>query len=167
MTHFTLPFESPIGRLTLVASGEALVAIEFPGRAPSGASGAGHAVLERAREQLREYFAGRRTAFDLPLAPRGTEFQRAVWREIAAIPFGETLSYAEVARRVGRPGAARAVGAATGRNPIPLVVPCHRVVGADGSLTGFGGGLETKRWLLAHEGARRARMRGDSQGVLL
>ncbi len=164
MTLYALPIESPLGQLTLVASDDALVAVEFPGRAPRGARGAGHPVLERAREQLGEYFQGRRTAFDLPLAPPGTPFQRAVWKELCAIPFGQTLSYGELARRVGRPGAARAVGAANGQNPIAIIVPCHRVIGADGSLTGYGGGVERKRWLLAHE---RAAALPARQGVLL
>lgn len=149
----TLVLETPIGRLTLAASGEALVAIDFPGGARTGPDGAGLPVLERARQQLLEYFAGSRTSFDLPCAPAGTAFQRAVWRELAAIPFGETRSYGELAARLGRPAAARAVGAANGRNPLPVVIPCHRVIGADGSLTGYGGGEERKRWLLRHERA--------------
>jgi methylated-DNA-[protein]-cysteine S-methyltransferase len=108
-------------------------------------------VVGDARAQLAAYFAGERTAFDLPLAMRGTAFNLRVWAELRGIPYGETASYADVARRLGSPGAARAVGAANARNPIPIIVPCHRVVGADGSLTGFGGGIERKRWLLAHE----------------
>jgi methylated-DNA-[protein]-cysteine S-methyltransferase len=103
--------------------------------------------------QLEEYFAGRRQDFDLPLAPRGSEFQRRVWEELSRIPYGVTISYAELAARVGRPGAARAVGRANGTNPIPVVIPCHRVIGADGSLTGYGGGMPLKRALLALEGA--------------
>ena len=101
--------------------------------------------------QLGEYFAGERTRFDLALAPAGTRFQRAVWAALRTIPYGETRTYTEQAVAVGRPSAVRAVGAANGRNPIAIVVPCHRVVGADGSLTGFGGGIDRKRWLLAHE----------------
>jgi methylated-DNA-[protein]-cysteine S-methyltransferase len=112
-----------------------------------------HAVLRQAQAQLAEYFAGQRRDFDLPLAPQGTEFQREVWWELANIPFGGTISYAELALRVGRPTATRAVGAANGRNPLPIVLPCHRVIGADGSLTGFGGGLPTKEFLLQLEGA--------------
>src|SRR5690606_15317652 len=100
-----------------------------------------------------EYLAGSRRHFDLPLAPRGTDFQRSVWLALADIPFGSTLSYAALATRVGRPSATRAVGAANGRNPLPIVPPCHRVLGADGSLTGFGGGLPTRRFLLGLEGA--------------
>ncbi len=102
---------------------------------------------------LREYFAGKRTTFDLDVAPEGTAFQRRVWRELAKIPFGKTWTYAQLARRVGKPGAARAVGAANGANPVSVVIPCHRVVGSDGSLTGYGGGLGRKEALLALEGA--------------
>jgi len=103
--------------------------------------------------QLADYFAGRRQDFDLPVDPPGTPFQRQVWAELARIPYGRTVSYGELARRVGRPAAARAVGAANGANPVPIVLPCHRVIGADGSLTGYGGGLPIKRALLALEGA--------------
>lgn len=104
-----------------------------------------------ASRQLREYFAGERTVFDLPLAPRGTEFQRRVWSALLEIPAGATCFYGEIAARVGRPSASRAVGAANGQNPLVVVVPCHRVVGANGTLTGYGGGLDRKRWLLEHE----------------
>ena len=105
------------------------------------------------RAQLGEYFAGRRRTFDLPLTPEGTTFQCSVWMALRAIPYGATISYRALAERIGRPSAMRAVGAANGRNPLPIVVPCHRVIGADGSLTGFGGGLPTKRFLLELEGA--------------
>jgi methylated-DNA-[protein]-cysteine S-methyltransferase len=111
------------------------------------------AVLEATRAQLAEYFAGRRTTFDLPLAPRGTPFQLRVWEALRGIPYGRTISYLDLARRVADDKATRAVGAANGRNPLPIVVPCHRVIGADGSLVGFGGGIARKRWLLSHEGA--------------
>jgi methylated-DNA-[protein]-cysteine S-methyltransferase len=109
--------------------------------------------LAQAARQLDEYFAGERREFDLPLAPMGTPFQLAVWRELRRIPFGETRSYGEIARRLCRPAASRAVGLAAGANPIAIVVPCHRVIGSDGSLTGFGGGLQRKAWLLGHEQA--------------
>jgi len=102
--------------------------------------------------QLNEYFHGGRKSFDLPLAPEGTPFQQAVWKELLRIPFGQTRSYGDVAKRLGRPTLTRAVGAANGANPIPIIIPCHRVIGADGSLTGYGGGLEIKSKLLAHEG---------------
>jgi methylated-DNA-[protein]-cysteine S-methyltransferase len=153
-------FDSPIGRLTLVADGAALAALHLPAHAetPPGQETPHDPLLSAARAQLAEYFAGQRRDFDLPLAPQGTAFQRAVWRELLHIPFGATASYGEVALRVGRPRAVRAVGGANGRNPIALIVPCHRVIGSNGTLTGYGGGLPTKRWLLAHE-ARQLSLR--------
>jgi methylated-DNA-[protein]-cysteine S-methyltransferase len=153
---------TPIGELTLTASDTALAAVYFPTsrHGPPPAERAGwieddgtHTVLARARTQLEEYFAGSRTRFDLPLDAAGSVFERRVWEALLAIPFGSTTSYGELARRLGDPRATRAVGAANGKNPIPIIVPCHRVIGADGDLTGFGGGIERKRWLLAHEGA--------------
>ncbi len=117
----------------------------------SGADDGDSAVLAEAARQLREYFAGDRTAFTIPLDLVGTPFQLDAWRHLAEIPYGETVSYAEQARRVGRPRAVRAIGAANGSNPVPIVLPCHRVIGSDGSLTGFGGGLHVKRALLEHE----------------
>ena len=148
--------ESPVGTLTLAASDEGLHAIEFPeNRHPVKGREAWHAgdhpVLQEARQQLKAYFEGRLNTFDLPLAPRGTEFQLRVWHALRAIPFGATCSYLDIARAIGKPTATRAVGAANGRNPIPIVVPCHRVIGANGSLTGFGGGVPTKRFLLRLE----------------
>ncbi len=112
------------------------------------------ARLRPVERALKQYFRGQRTSFDLEVAPVGTAFQRKVWNQLRRIPFGETLSYAQLAKRVGRPGAARAVGAANGANPISVVIPCHRVIGSDGSLTGYGGGMERKRKLLEHEGVR-------------
>jgi methylated-DNA-[protein]-cysteine S-methyltransferase len=109
-------------------------------------------LLEASR-QLQAYFAGERREFDLPLAPYGSDFQRRVWSALLEIPYGETISYLELARRLGDPRAVRAVGSANGRNPISIIIPCHRVIGADGSLVGYGGGLERKRWLLRHEAA--------------
>lgn len=149
---------SPVGALTLVAEDAGLVAVlwpdDHPGRVPlpPQEEAPAHPLLVTAAAQLGEYFAGTRTAFDLPLAPRGTEFQRAVWSALGAIPFGETRSYADIARALGRPAATRAVGAANGRNPLSIVLPCHRVLGSDGALTGFAGGLATKRYLLGLEG---------------
>jgi methylated-DNA-[protein]-cysteine S-methyltransferase len=147
--------DTPVGPLTLVAEGDALVGVwmvdqrHHPGDASHGpAADPGDPVLALAAEQLRQYFAGERTAFDLPLAPRGTEFQRRVWHALREIPYGETTSYGELAQRLGSPGASRAVGLANGRNPIGIVIPCHRVVGSAGSLTGYGGGIERKRLLL-------------------
>ncbi|HEU4887505.1 MAG TPA: methylated-DNA--[protein]-cysteine S-methyltransferase [Thermoanaerobaculia bacterium] len=109
---------------------------------------------DRVVRQINEYFAGKRQAFELELAPRGTAFQLAVWNALREIPYGDTISYAELARRIGKPAAVRAVGAANGANPIPVIIPCHRVIGSNGSLTGYGGGIERKQWLLAHEGRR-------------
>jgi methylated-DNA-[protein]-cysteine S-methyltransferase len=144
--------DSPIGPLGLVASDVGLQGVLFDGRRirAEGPS----AVLDETVAQLDAYFDGELSTFDLPLALDGTDFQRRCWLALASIPYGQTVSYGEQARRLGLgPDAARAVGAANGQNPLPLVLPCHRVIGADGSLTGFGGGLETKRFLLEHEGA--------------
>ena len=144
--------DSPIGSLGLVASNIGLRELLFDGRnvRPEGRS----PVLADATRQLEEYFDGDRVVFDLPLELHGTEFQRRCWVALASIPYGQTVSYGEQARRLGFDRTrARAVGAANGQNPLPLVLPCHRVVGADGSLTGFGGGLHVKRFLLEHEGA--------------
>ncbi|MDI9239142.1 methylated-DNA--[protein]-cysteine S-methyltransferase [Lysobacter sp. LF1] len=149
---------SPVGPLLLAASEDGLHLIEFhtprhPMRRGEDWRKGEHDTLHRTARQLDEYFAGTRRDFDLPLAPRGTPFQQHVWRTLADIPYGETISYSQLAHRVGRPTAVRAVGAANGRNPLPLVLPCHRVIGSDGSLTGFGGGLPTKEFLLTMEGA--------------
>lgn len=156
--------DSPLGRVLLVALRGRLSGLYFEGQwdepdlgqAPDEDErvGAGDAaVLDRASEQLQAYFEGRRRRFDLPLELVGTAFQREVWQALLAIPFGATSTYREVAARIGRPQAVRAVGGAIGRNPVSIVVPCHRVVGSDGSLTGFGGGLPRKRALLGIEGA--------------
>jgi methylated-DNA-[protein]-cysteine S-methyltransferase len=151
------PVATPIGTLRVIGSDAGLRAILWAGEdVPGGvADDDGFAVLAEAATQLRAYFAGDRTTFDLPLDLVGTEFQVQAWRALADVPFGTTVSYGDQARRLGRPTAFRAVGAANGRNPIPIVLPCHRIVGADGSLTGFGGGLDTKRWLLDHEARDR------------
>lgn len=170
--HLRRAVASPLGTLTLLSDGEALTGLLLPGETPaSGPMGAraehlsahaGHpaaALLDAAAAQLDEYFAGRRRVFDLPLGLPGTPFQRRVWRTLLDIRYGETVCYADVAARTGRPGAARAIGAAVGRNPVAVIVPCHRVVGADGSLTGYAGGLPAKRALLRLErdGVRTAR----------
>jgi len=150
--------DSPVEPLLLAASEAGLRLIEFHSprhpmaRLPDWKEGS-NAILDATRAQLGEYFSGSRKDFDLPLALQGTAFQQDVWRTLATIPYGETISYAQLARRVGKPTAMRAVGAANGRNPLPIVLPCHRVIGADGSLTGFGGGLPTKQFLLELEGA--------------
>jgi methylated-DNA-[protein]-cysteine S-methyltransferase len=151
--------ETPIGKLTVVAAATGIRRILWDGEdPPEGAIEGGSHILDDAVTQIREYFAGARTRFDLPLDLGGTPFQQKVWLELATIPFGTTISYGEQARRIGRPQAARAVGAANGRNPVPVVLPCHRVIGSGGALTGFGGGLDTKRSLLRHEAeVRRAR----------
>ena len=152
--------DSPVGRLKLVATDEGLAAIlwatDRPGRVrlKPDAEDAGHPVLAEAARQLAEYFDGRRRTFDLKLDFAGTAFQRKVWSALLTIPFGETRSYAEIARQIGSPGASRAVGAANGRNPISIMAPCHRVIGAGGKLTGFAGGLEAKAYLLELESGR-------------
>jgi len=149
---------TPIGELLLVADPDgALTAVHLPGRHGStDGLQRNDALLEPARRQLTEYFAGERTEFDLPLRPTGAPFQLRVWEKLATIPYGETVSYGEIARELGHPTASRAVGAANGRNPIAIVVPCHRVIGANGSLTGYAGGLEQKRALLDLEAGRAA-----------
>lgn len=154
--------DSPIGVLTLVASDEGLTHVLFEGQEPTDVGLPADLpevdddpTLEAAAAQLGEYFDGGRRSFDLPLDLRGTDFQVEAWRQLARVPYGETRSYGEQAEAIGRPGAFRAVGAANGRNPIPVILPCHRIVGADGSLTGFAGGLDTKRRLLNLEQAQQ------------
>lgn len=155
---FTRTIDSPVGPLFLAASDAGLHAVEFAEhrhpvpRGDDWCAGA-HPVLDAAATQLGEYFAGTRRSFALPLAARGTAFQQQVWDGLTRIPYGRTASYVELARMVGKPTASRAVGAANGRNPLSIVVPCHRVIGASGALTGFGGGLPTKVFLLTLEGA--------------
>ena len=155
---------SPVGELALLGDGEALTGLYMTDHRhrpplPPGAR-RDDAAFAGARRQLGEYFAGERTEFELPVRMEGTPFQRAVWRALLEIGYGETISYGELARRIGRPDASRAVGLANGRNPISIVVPCHRVIGSSGALTGYGGGLERKRFLLDLESpalfARRA-----------
>ena len=157
MIHYQY-IDSPVDPLLLAADEHGMRLIEFHSprhrlaRLAHWREG-DNAVLQAARVQLSEYFGGTRTCFELPLAPQGTPFQQQVWFALADIPYGQTASYAQLALRVGKPTAMRAVGAANGRNPLPIVLPCHRVIGADGSLTGFGGGLPTKQFLLELEGA--------------
>lgn len=163
MNYCTL--ESPIGKLLAAEAGDALQIIRFPS-GPKGLSGSASGeprpdwrpvnpqdpgVLHELQQQLDAYFAGRLRRFELPLDPQGTAFQRSVWAALQKIPYGQTVSYGALAERIGRPAAARAVGAANGRNPIPIVIPCHRVIGSSGRLTGFGGGLCTKQALLELE----------------
>jgi methylated-DNA-[protein]-cysteine S-methyltransferase len=151
--------DSPHGRMLLVASDDGLTGVYFDGQKyhPQLEAGwrhdARHAPLRQAKRELAEYFDGERKRFETALAPEGTPFQRAVWKAISTVGFGKTITYGELAQRAGCPGSARAAGAATGRNPISIIVPCHRIVGSNGSLTGYAGGLEKKRALLALEGA--------------
>lgn len=146
-------YDSPIGPLTLASNGGALTQVEFEGgkyplpHHPLGAD----KILDQARRELDKYFAGKLRAFTVKVDPQGTEFQRKAWAALQAIPYGETRSYAQQAKAIGSPKATRAIGAANGRNPIPVIIPCHRVIGANGSLTGFGGGMERKQILLELE----------------
>jgi methylated-DNA-[protein]-cysteine S-methyltransferase len=150
--HYAL-VDTPIGPLLAAANDDgALTGLWFDREPAPGWRRAD--ALPRVREQIDAYFTGDLHEFDLPLAPAGTAWQRTVWDALAAIPYGTTLSYGELARRLGRPAAARAVGAANGRNPISIVIPCHRLIGARGALTGYAGGLTRKGWLLAHEGSQ-------------
>ena len=160
MTYSCTVMPSPVGRLTLVATHAGLSGVLWPSDNPFRVrlgpmdAAPDHPVLREARDQLDAYFAGSRTAFDLPLDATGTDFQKKVWAALLRIPYGQTRSYRDIAREIGQPTATRAVGAANGRNPISIVVPCHRVIGATGALTGFGGGLDAKEKLLAIEGHR-------------
>ncbi len=150
-------YESLQGQMLLVAVDDALCGVYFDGQKYLPQLGsqwrrdARHATLVQAQRELDEYFGGERKHFDIALAPEGTPFQRSVWKAISSVGFGETITYAELAKRAGCPGSARAAGAATGRNPITIIVPCHRIVGSNGSLTGYAGGLDRKRALLALE----------------
>jgi len=161
MTRTHTIVDSPIGPLTLVADGDALACLYMeihrhaPGFEEYGPEDPGDSVvLKEAERQLAEYFAGERTDFELPLAAEGTPFQRRVWAALCDIPYGETISYGELARRIGQPTASRAVGLANGKNPISIVVPCHRVIGSSGKLIGYGGGLDRKQTLLELEQSR-------------
>ena len=142
--------DSPLGTILLTEENGCLTAVEFVGNEPAYCDDS--PLLRKAMQQLTEYFSGNRREFDLPLAPEGTDFQKRCWAELQKIPYGQAISYGEEARRLGRPTACRAVGGANGRNPIPVIIPCHRVIAADGSLGGFSGGLDIKRKLLALEG---------------
>ena len=160
-------YDGPHGRILLVATRGGLTGVYFDGQKyhpqiePEWRPDPRQAALRQAKRELAEYFAGVRRRFETPLTPDGTPFQRAIWKAISTVPFGTTISYGELARRAGFPGAARAAGAATGRNPIGIIVPCHRIVGAGGGLTGYAGGLARKRALLALEGARRESATAD------
>jgi len=146
---------APFGVLRLEGHDEGITSIGLGQQASAINAGVSHPLLERCREQLEGYFQGQRQTFDVPLAAEGTPFQHQVWAALREIPFGETTSYGAIASALGKPTASRAVGMANGRNPLPIVVPCHRVIGANGQLTGYSGGLACKRWLLAHEQAMK------------
>ena len=170
MTTWMTTFESPLGPLLLMSDGTSLTGLHTdndkhrPAVRPDWIRDDNVAPFAQTIAQLRAYFAGDLAEFDLPLAPQGTAFQMTVWRELRNIPYGETISYAELARRIGRPTASRAVGHSNARNPISIIVPCHRVIGADHSLTGYAGGLDRKRTLLEHE-ADRSAIRNRESGL--
>lgn len=159
-TFFYKTIQSPVGKLRLIATDRGLAAIlwenDRPNRVRLGSleENARHPLLLETERQLKDYFAGKRQTFSLPFDFAGTDFQKQVWKALLSIPFGKTPSYGEIARRIGRPRAARAVGAAIGKNPVSIIVPCHRVIGASGKLTGFAGGLDTKAQLLELESAK-------------
>lgn len=162
---FSTTVDSPVGDLSLVASDHALVALVWQREAHRNAfenavDQPNHSVLRETKRQLREYFAGKRRQFDIALDFRGTEFQRRVWSTLLAIPYGETRTYGQIAEQIGNPAAVRAVGAANGRNPISIIAPCHRVIGMNGDLTGFGGGLDAKAYLLALEAPQKQLLAG-------
>ncbi len=159
VNYYTI-VKSPIDDLMLVADADTLTGLYFVGAKYTPAASKDwklnpkHPVLQEAAKQLREYFAGKRDSFPLPLRLTGTDFQKRVWREIALIPYGQTISYSELAKRAGSPQAIRAAGTSTGRNPVAIIIPCHRVMGKSGDMCGFGGGLERKRYLLGLEKPR-------------
>lgn len=158
--------DSPIGPLLLVASDDALTRIGFGGESDARGGGKRTPVLALAKRELDDYFRGKLREFTVPLAPEGTVFQRDVWNALLALPFGATTTYGEIARKIGRPTAVRAVGAANGANPIPIVIPCHRVIGRDGALTGYGGGIAIKQFLLRLEGVRVREVTDERQPAL-
>jgi methylated-DNA-[protein]-cysteine S-methyltransferase len=158
MAYAQKTVSSPIGKLVLIANEEGLAAVLFdkdrkPRHIPSPvAKAARHPILDKAEKQLHEYFSGKRKDFDVPLVPTGTAFQRKVWKSLQSISFGKTLSYGGLAQKIRQPKAARAVGMANNRNPLPIIIPCHRVIGSSGKMVGYGGGLKVKAYLLKHEG---------------
>ena len=159
---------SPVGPLCLFARGDQLCGLYSPEQGPPSAAPESDApVLVEAARQLAEYFAGDRRTFDLPLGPEGTGFQHLVWRALTTIPFGETRTYGQQAQLIKRPSASRAVGAANGKNPIGIIVPCHRVIGANGTLTGYAGGLAMKQWLLEHERRYSSRLQNPHESSSL
>ncbi|WP_304525034.1 methylated-DNA--[protein]-cysteine S-methyltransferase [Halomonas sp. I5-271120] len=151
LDYYRPPETAALGLVRLRASDKGLTEIVFVGEAEADETPRPNALTDRAHAQLEEYFDGLRQTFDLPLAPKGTDFQQRVWQALSTIPFGETRCYAEIAEQLNRRGGQRAVGRANGQNPLAIVVPCHRVIGSDGRLTGYAGGIGRKQWLLAHE----------------
>lgn len=168
-TYFSI-LESPIGALLVTSNGTAITRVYMQNHKHAEPQQPDwqrdDAQFTQTQAQFAAYFAGELASFDLPLAPAGTDFQQQVWQALRSIPFGQTSSYGELAASLGKPKASRAVGMANGRNPISIIVPCHRVIGADGSLTGYGGGIERKRWLLGHEGALGAETGYNTQKCL-
>ena len=166
---FTWSMGSPIGVITLCSDRDHIIGLaleeERHPRDRSAAIAGPTAVLLEAERQIQEYFEGARQSFDIPLRPQGTDFQEQVWQQLLAIPFGQTISYLELARRIGNEKAVRAVAMANGRNPIGLIIPCHRVIGSNGDLSGYGGGLARKEYLLKHEGARHRGHRGEQPSL--
>ena len=151
LMRYVMRVDSPVGAMWLVQDGDALVELRLPGDAPPEGEPAETALLKEAAWQMTEYFAGRRAHFDLPLKPEGTAFRRAVWAALLEIPAGKTASYGDIARAIGKPKASRAVGSANHLNPLPVIIPCHRVIGSGGALVGYGGGLDLKQKLLELE----------------
>ncbi|WP_373929896.1 methylated-DNA--[protein]-cysteine S-methyltransferase [Vibrio cyclitrophicus] len=149
-TTYKMLYNAPIGKMVIISNGDAIIEIDHLNTEPEQTENPDSLCLETAR-QLDEYFAGQRTSFDLPLEPKGTDFQRKAWVALTSIPYGETISYGEQAKRMDNPKAVRAVGGANGKNPFSIVVPCHRVIGANGTLTGYTGGMNRKEWLLSFE----------------
>lgn len=151
--------QTPIGTITLFGTNSYLQEVHFGKKKSKAQRAPSKSVVGKAKKQLEEYFDGKRTTFDVPLSLEGTDFQKSVWKKLKAIPFGKINSYGDVAKKLGKPGASRAVGGANNKNPIPLIIPCHRVVGASGDLVGFAPGLASKRWLLKFEGHKLNRDR--------
>lgn len=149
----TTHIKTPIGWLEATFSGDTLVKINFQDSPPEELSSSVSGREKKLHQQLTEYFEGSRSRFDLSLSPEGTSFQKQVWQRLAKIPYGQTISYGELARRLNDPNKMRAVGRANGQNPLPIIIPCHRVIGSNGTLTGYSGGIKRKKWLLRHEGA--------------
>jgi len=162
MAQLYATIESPLGELLILSDGEAITGLYLPdhrgGPQVEATWRRASEPFREAQRQLTAYFAGELTTFDLPVEMTGTRFERRVWQQLATIPYGETISYSQLAQQLGQPTATRAVGRANGRNPISIIIPCHRVIGADGNLTGYGGGVERKRWLLELEGRVRKRL---------